>query len=98
MEDVLIDDDAWAIRYLVVDTRNWWPGKKVLIAPEWIGWMSWMELKVHVGLRRAVIRGAPEYDPSRAVDPDYEDRLATYYGQPPHRPGPGPVQVAREVR
>ena len=22
------DDDLWAIRYLVIDTKNWWPGKK----------------------------------------------------------------------
>ena len=32
----LIDEETWAIRYLVVDTSNWWMGHKVLIAPEWI--------------------------------------------------------------
>jgi hypothetical protein len=29
----LIDDRAWALRYMVVNTRNWWPGKKVVVSP-----------------------------------------------------------------
>jgi hypothetical protein len=31
VDDFLVDDRAWAIRYLIVDTRNWWPGKKVAL-------------------------------------------------------------------
>ena len=34
VEDFIIDDETWAIRYLIIDTRNWWPGKKVLISPQ----------------------------------------------------------------
>jgi hypothetical protein len=33
VEDFLLDDESRAFRYLVVDTRNWWPGNKVLVAP-----------------------------------------------------------------
>ena len=36
VEDFLVDDHSWAIRYMIVDTTNWWPGKKVLVAPAWI--------------------------------------------------------------
>ncbi len=32
--DSLFEDESWAIRYLVVDTGNWWPGKKVLVATQ----------------------------------------------------------------
>ncbi len=32
VEDFILDDDAWTIRYLIIDTVNWWPGKKVLVA------------------------------------------------------------------
>jgi uncharacterized protein YrrD len=29
VDDFIIDDDrTWAIRYLIIDTRNWWPGKR----------------------------------------------------------------------
>ena len=33
VEDFLVEDADWSIHYLVVDTKNWWPGKKVLISP-----------------------------------------------------------------
>ena len=36
VKDVLVDDQAWAVRYLVVDTENWWAGKKVLVSPAWL--------------------------------------------------------------
>jgi sporulation protein YlmC with PRC-barrel domain len=43
--DVLVDDKAWAIRYLVVDTQDWWSGKKVLVSPEWLIHVTWDESK-----------------------------------------------------
>src|SRR4029453_11630334 len=36
VEDFLVEDTTWAIRYMIVDTRNWWPGRKVIVSPEWI--------------------------------------------------------------
>ena len=41
VEDFIIDGETWEIRYMVVDTQNWWPGKKVLVAPQWIDRVSW---------------------------------------------------------
>jgi hypothetical protein len=40
-----VDDKAWAIRYLVVDTRDWWSGKTVLVSPEWLTRVTWDESK-----------------------------------------------------
>ena len=31
VKDFYFDDDAWVIRYLVVDTGSWLSGRKVLI-------------------------------------------------------------------
>ena len=56
VEDFIIDDETWAIRYLIVDTHNWWPGKKVLVSPQWIERVSWGERKVFVNLSREVIK------------------------------------------
>ena len=67
VDDFLIDDRERAIRYLVVDTRNWWPGKKVVLSPDWIKTVSWTDSQVHVDLRRDEIKAAPEYDPKSAV-------------------------------
>jgi sporulation protein YlmC with PRC-barrel domain len=45
VKDVLVDDKAWAIRYLVIDTENWWSGKKVLVSPGWLTGATWGESK-----------------------------------------------------
>jgi hypothetical protein len=84
VEDFLVDDRSWAIRYMVVDTVNWWPGKKVLVAPEWIGPVSWADSKVPVAMSREQIKNAPEYDPSRPVEREHEQRLWDYYERPPY--------------
>jgi len=60
IDDFIIDDSNWAIRYLVVDTQNWLPGRKVLIAPRWIERISWVESKVFVGLTREAVKLSPE--------------------------------------
>jgi len=79
-----VDEEAWAIRYIEVATRNWWPGKKVLISPEWIERVSWPESKVYVGLTREAIKDAPEYVESMPVTREYENSLYIGYDRPPY--------------
>ena len=81
VEDFIMDDETWAIRYLVVDTRNWWPGKRVLLAPAWILKVEWEQSKVYVDVPREAIRSSPEYDPSEPISPDYEVALFAHYGR-----------------
>jgi len=82
VEDFIADDEYWYIRYMVVDTRNWLPGKKVLVAPAWVEGVNWAENKVFVDLLRETIKHCPEYDPSAPVNREYEVRLYDYYGRP----------------
>lgn len=84
VEDFLLEDRNWAIRYMVVDTRNWLPGKKVLVSPQWIENVSWPERSVMVDLTREQIKNSPEYDPSRQIERGYEDRLFHHYGRAPY--------------
>jgi hypothetical protein len=80
----LMDDEAWAIRYIEVATRNWWPGKKVLVSPAWVERVSWTDSKVYVGLSREAIKDAPEYVESMPITREYENRLYFHYGRPPY--------------
>ena len=84
VDGFLVDDEAWAIRYIEVATRNWWPGKKVLVSPAWIEQVSWEEAKVCVGLSRETIKDGPEYVESIPITREYEDRLYLHYGRPPY--------------
>ena len=79
VDDFIIDDDNWAIRYLVVDTQNWWPGKKVLVSPKWIERVSWSESKVFVNLSRESIKHSPEYTDDSLLSRDYENVLHRHY-------------------
>jgi hypothetical protein len=79
VEDFLIDDDSWAIRYLIIDPKNWWPGKKILVSPRWSTNVSWSQSKVFFNLSREEIRKAPEYTDDSLVNRDYESGLFRHY-------------------
>ncbi|MBD3233600.1 MAG: PRC-barrel domain containing protein [candidate division Zixibacteria bacterium] len=82
VEDFILDDELWQIRYLVVDTRNWLPGKKVLVAISWIKDISWANNQVDVEMTREAVKESPEFDQSAPVNREYEERLYDYYGRP----------------
>ena len=79
--DFILDDQMWAIRYLVSDTHNWWPGKQVLIAPAWVQSISWEDSKVFVNVNRDKIREAPDYTDETRLTRDYEKQLHRHYNQ-----------------
>ncbi|MBF0313088.1 MAG: PRC-barrel domain-containing protein [Oligoflexia bacterium] len=79
VDDFVIDDEKWAIRYLIVATRNWWPGKKVLVSPLWIDRVSWNEYKVYVSLSRDTIKISPEYTEESLLTREYESDLYQHY-------------------
>jgi sporulation protein YlmC with PRC-barrel domain len=81
VDDFIIDDETWAIRYLIVDTRNWWPGKKVLVSPQWIERVSWDESKVFVNLSRETIKQSPEYTEKSLLTREYETGLHSHYNR-----------------
>jgi hypothetical protein len=81
VQDFIIDDETWAIRYLIVDTHNWWPGKKVLVSPQWIERVSWGESKVFVNLSREAIKQSPEYTEESLLTRDYEIGLHRHYNR-----------------
>jgi hypothetical protein len=81
VQDFIIDDETWAIRYLIVDTHNWWPGKKVLVSPQWIERVSWDESKVFVNLSRETIKQSPEYTEESLLTRDYEIGLHRHYNR-----------------
>lgn len=81
VEDFILCDSSWTIRYLVVDTKNWWPGKKVLLSPEWIKEVSWKARNVHVDLYKSAIENGPEYKPEEIITREYENKLYDQYSK-----------------
>jgi sporulation protein YlmC with PRC-barrel domain len=79
VDDFIIDDETWAIRSLIVDTHNWWPGIKVLVSPHWIERVSWSKSKVFVNLSRESIKNSPEYTEELLLTRDYENFMYHHY-------------------
>ncbi len=85
VDDFILDDD-WTIRYIVIDTRRWLPGRKVLVSPSWIESVEWLESKVRIDMMSESIKAAPEFDPTAPVNREYETRLYDFYGRPVYWP------------
>lgn len=82
VEDFLIEEESWRVRYLVVDTRAVLPGKKVLLAPLWIDRITWSERAVHVDLPVDQIRSAPVFEKRTPLTRDYELSVFQHYSRP----------------
>ena len=75
VEDFFVDDLAWRLNCIVVDTRNWLPGRKVLVPPQWADTVSWSERKVVFKLSKERIKNSPDYDPADLQNRHYQDIL-----------------------
>ena len=85
--DFIVDTESWTVRYVIVDRRNWLPGKKVLLAAGWIENVDWANRLVHADLPREEISNSPPFDPAAPVNRAYEQRLYDYYGRPAYWQG-----------
>ena len=89
----LIDEKSWAIRYIIVDTTNWWLGHQVLIAPEWFHDIDWEAEKVSVDLTRASVQTAPVDDENVKFGRLHEEALYAHY----ERVGYWPAEAANDA-
>jgi hypothetical protein len=80
VEDFFVEDADWSIHYLLVDTKNWWPGKKVLISPRSAQTIDWSKKLVNLNVDRQRVKASPAYDASMTVDRAYERQFHDYYG------------------
>ena len=78
VDDLIFDDESWAIRYIRVDTSNWIGGKAVLVPQRSLQRADWLNAKIHVALTKDQIQRSPRYDPGVLNDDD-EQRLEAYY-------------------
>lgn len=90
VEDFLIDEVDWGIHFLVVDTNNWWPSKRVLIPPRAARKIDWSSDLVMIDIDRQTVKDAPPYNASTKVDAAYERLVHDHYGDDPRCDEPNP--------
>lgn len=82
VEDLLVDSTGWGIRYLIVDTKNWWFGKHVLLSPYAVKRIDWSDREVRLDIDREKVKASPPWDPVDEINEAYERRLHSYYDWP----------------
>ncbi|MGO9446300.1 MAG: hypothetical protein ACLPXB_16205 [Thiobacillaceae bacterium] len=82
VQGLLVDEETWAIRYLIVDTSNWWLGHQVLIAPQSIQDVSWSDATVLVNLTRQAVKEAPPYNSAAKLGRKQEADLYKHHDRP----------------
>jgi sporulation protein YlmC with PRC-barrel domain len=82
VSDLIVDDQEMKLRYLVIDTGNWLPGKKVVLSTAWISGVAPQRDTVVMNIEKKRIQEAPEYRPDVDFTRDDETRLHDYYRFP----------------
>jgi uncharacterized protein YrrD len=84
VQDLMVDDETWAVRYLVVSTSYWQTGHQALVTPESIAGIDWFDGIVLLNLAAARIQDTPSHDPGVLVDRAHEKRIHSHYGIRPY--------------
>ena len=82
LESLVADNANWDIRYLGVDTSNWWGGQHVLVAPFAVKEIDWADRHIQIDITREQVKTSPPCDSIDMVDEAYERMLHGHYGWP----------------
>jgi sporulation protein YlmC with PRC-barrel domain len=82
VSDLLLSDEEWGVRYLVVDTRNWWPGAHVLMSPYAVRSVDPGDKNIRLSVSQAKVRASPPWNPAAMIERAYETSLHRHYDWP----------------
>ncbi|WP_339228887.1 PRC-barrel domain-containing protein [Oceanobacillus sp. FSL K6-2867] len=80
IKDFYFDDHNWEIRYAIVDTRKWLPGRKVLLSPNAFFEVDEANESVNVEYDKLMIRNSPPVPENEDLTKDKENHLINYFG------------------
>jgi sporulation protein YlmC with PRC-barrel domain len=84
VEDLVMDDETWTIRYVMVNTDRGLPGTTVILSPKWFEAFDWREKTLRCSLLRDTIESSPPFNPTNPIRRRYEEDLHTYYAREPY--------------
>lgn len=81
VKSMLVDEKTWSIRYVVVQTSDWWFGHQVLVSPRWINAVDWASNSVTIELTRESIKSAPAFESAADLDRERETDLYQHHAR-----------------
>jgi hypothetical protein len=82
IDDIIIDDKLWFLRYLVIKTGNIFNHKKVVLAVDWIDWISHRKSEFRIDMPIQTIKESPEFDPETPMTRRQEEVFYDFHGKP----------------
>ncbi|MFZ4625275.1 MAG: PRC-barrel domain-containing protein [Rhodoferax sp.] len=82
LQELLVDEKTWSIRYMVVDTRHYWIGHTVLVSPDWVKDINWGESNVTLDLMQQSVKDSPRFDSTAELNRQRETEIHQHYGRP----------------
>jgi len=85
IENFMLDETNWRLSYLIIDTNNWWFGKRVLISTAVVNNIEWVDRRVRLDVSCAVVKSGPIWDPLIAFSQIDVAKLQKHYNWPGSR-------------
>ena len=82
VDQFYFDDEAWAIRYLTLDTGGWLGGRRVLISPISVVHTDWQMKRLDVALTKKQVENSPNIDIHKPVSRQHEAVYLGYFAYP----------------
>jgi len=82
IEDFITETEDWRLRFMIVDTGRWWPGRKVMLSTERITRVDFVNSRVCVDMTRIEVKEAPEFDPEAPANHEESSGFLDYMGRP----------------
>lgn len=79
VEDFLVDSATWNIPFLVIETGNWYSGKKIVCSTNHIKAIEWENSAVYVDQTTSDLKNSPEFDFNNPINQETERNLYNYY-------------------
>lgn len=80
--DFFLDDERWAIRYLVVETGALFERREVLISPIAFRRVEWSGHRFYVDLTKSKVQCSPSVETDKPVSRQFEWDNLSHYGYP----------------
>jgi hypothetical protein len=64
IEDIVVDDESWSIRYIVAHPKKWLSGRTFWITPTWVKTIDWEDRQVFLEVSKKHLKNSPDYNSS----------------------------------
>ena len=79
VKEFYFDDETWSVRYLIIETGNWFSNKKVFIVPQALLIPDWENKNFPINLTKAQIKSSPDIDTDLPISLRQEIEMYSHY-------------------